>query len=464
LILAETCYWVRKLQARFFAGDYAAAVDASSRARRLPWTFVAPFEETPEHHFYGALSRAARCSSAAADQRVPHLEPMVAHHRQLQIYAENCPENVENRAALVGAEIARLEGREIDAERLYEKAIQSARANGFIQHGALAYELAARFYASRGFEDFARLYLRNARDGYLHWGADGKVRQLDEAYPHLMAERPLLVPTNTITAPVEQLDLATVIRVSQAVSGEIALEKLIDALLRTAVEQAGAERGVLVLSLASKPRIAADASTGDNGIIVQLRNEPVTAAALPESVLHYVVHTNENVILADAAGQSAFAEDFYIRERHVRSILCLPLIGQDRLNGVLYLENNLARNVFAPARTAVLKLLASQAAIALENTRAPSNVEVQIRLKRWQATRLARTPRTSLTRCSILMGCASIIERQIDSPRPKPFGLVVYGGRLWASANAPRGAVFQFTLPDLVILIDAHPRHDWLEN
>ena len=124
LILAETCYWVRKLQARFFAGDYAAAVDASSRARRLPWTFVAHFEETPEHHFYGALSRAACCGSAAADQRVRHLEALAAHHRQLQIYAENCPENFENRAALVGAEIARLEGREIDAERLYEQAIQ----------------------------------------------------------------------------------------------------------------------------------------------------------------------------------------------------------------------------------------------------------------------------------------------------------------------------------------------------
>ena len=122
LVLAETCYWVRKLQARFFAGDYAAAVDASSRAQRLPWTSVSHFEETPEHHFYGALSRAACCGSAAADQRARHLEALAAHHRQLQIYAENCPENFENRAALVGAEIARLEGREMDAVRLYEQA------------------------------------------------------------------------------------------------------------------------------------------------------------------------------------------------------------------------------------------------------------------------------------------------------------------------------------------------------
>ena len=128
---------------------------------------------------------------AAPDQRMRHLEALAGHHRQLQIYAENCPENFENRAALVGAEIARLEGREIDAERLYELAIRSARANGFIHHVALAYELAARFYAARGFEEIARLYLGNARDGYLRWGADAKVRQLDETYPYLRDRKPL---------------------------------------------------------------------------------------------------------------------------------------------------------------------------------------------------------------------------------------------------------------------------------
>ncbi|HTZ68928.1 MAG TPA: ATP-binding protein, partial [Roseiarcus sp.] len=160
----------------------------------------------------------------------------------------------------------------------------------------------------------------------------------------------------------------TVIRVSQTVAGEIVLEKLIDILMRTAVEQAGAERGVLVLSLGSEPRIAAEAVTGGEAIIVSLRDAPVAAVALPESVLHHVVRTNEHVILDDAAARSPFADDPYIREHQVRSILCLPLINQAKLTGVLYLENNLARSVFAPARAAVLKLLASQAAIALENT------------------------------------------------------------------------------------------------
>ena len=176
------------------------------------------------------------------------MDALTAHHRQLQVWAENCPENFENRAALVGAEIARIEGRELDAERLYEQAIRSARANGFVHNEALAYELAARFYAARGFEQIAELYLRNARYGYLRWGADGKVRQLEEMYPHLSGGRAAPGPTSTIGAPVEHLDLATVIKVSQAVSGEIVLEKLIDTLMRTAIEQAGAERGLLILS------------------------------------------------------------------------------------------------------------------------------------------------------------------------------------------------------------------------
>jgi len=253
--------------------------------------------------------------------------------------------------------------------RLYEQAIRSARANGFIHNEALANELAARFYAARGFEKIARVYLQDARYGYLRWGADGKVRHLDEMYPHLKEEEPAPAPTSTIGASVEHLDLATVIKVSQAVSGEIVLEMLIDTLMRTAIEQAGAERGLLIIPRGAEPRIEAEATTGGDTVVVQLSDQPVIAAVLPETVLHYVLRTRESVILDDAAAQSPFAADTYIRERQARSILCLPLITQAKLIGVLYLENNLARRVFAPARIAVLKLLASQAAIALENAR-----------------------------------------------------------------------------------------------
>jgi C4-dicarboxylate-specific signal transduction histidine kinase len=174
-------------------------------------------------------------------------------------------------------------------------------------------------------------------------------------------------PLELIARPVEHLDLATAIKVSQAVSGEIVLENLIDALMRTAIEQAGAERGLLIRPRGVEQRLAAEATTSGDLVVVQLHDEQAGAAALPESLLHYVLRTGESVILDDAAAQSAFAEDPYIRERQTRSILCLPLINQGKLGGVVYLENNLTRSAFAPARVAVLKLLASQAAISLEN-------------------------------------------------------------------------------------------------
>ena len=374
LALPECWYWIRKLQARFFAEDYAAAIEASLHAKKLLWTSPS-FFEIAEYQFYGALSRAAFCESLTAGERRPHVEALVAHHRQLEIWAANCPENFENRAALVGAEIARLEGRDVDAMRLYEQAIRSARSSGFVHNEAIAYERAAAFYRARGFDQIAEFYLRNARYGYLRWGAEGKVRQLDTMHPHLRQEAAAPGPTSTIEAPVERLDLATVIRVSQAVSGEMVLEKLIDTLMRMAIEQAGAERGLLILSRAVGPRVEAEATTSGDTILVELRDAAATACVLPETVLQYVLHTRESVILDDAATQPSFAADPYVRQHQARSILCLPLINQGKLIGVLYLENNLTPRAFAPARIAVLKLLASQAAISLENTRLYRDLE-----------------------------------------------------------------------------------------
>jgi len=359
---------IHKLQAHFLAGDFAAALTAAERAQPLLWTSPS-FLALAEYHFYAALARAAHCAAASGTKQAPHLELLRAHQDQLATWAAGCPENFGDREALVAAEIARIEGRELEAERLYQKAVGAAGGNGLVHHEALAYELAARFYAERGFDQFARLYLRNARYGYLRWGAEGKVRQLDELYPDLHEEAPAAGLAGTIGTPIERLDLATVIEVSQAVSGEMVLERLIDTLLRIALEQAGAERGVLLLPRDAELRIEAEATTGGDAVIVKLRDEAVDKAELPDSVLQYVLRTREMVILDDAAAKSAFTADSYIRQRQARSVLCLPLLNQATLIGVLYLENNLASQVFAPARIAVLKLLASQAAISLENTR-----------------------------------------------------------------------------------------------
>jgi predicted ATPase/signal transduction histidine kinase/CheY-like chemotaxis protein len=366
LIFAKCWYWIRKLHARYFAGEYADALEAAAKAKPLLQTQPG-FFESAEYIFYDALARAAEYGSATSEERSRHRETLATHQKQLEAWAENCPENFENRAALVNAEIARIEGRELDAQRLYEKAIRSARENRFVQNEGLANELAGRFYLASGYQTSGYAYLRNARYCFVRWGALGKVRQLDQRYPHLNEERGVASSTVTIGTPVEQLDLGTVIKASHAVSSEIVLEKLIETLLVIAVEHAGAERGLLILPHGKEHRIKAEASVGRQNVQVQLRDVVVTDAALPQSLFSYVARTLESVILDDASVGNLFSEDDYIRRRRARSILCLPLVKQAKLMGVLYLENNLASDVFTPKRLAMLELLASQAAISLDH-------------------------------------------------------------------------------------------------
>src|SRR5262249_8396759 len=154
-------------------------------------------------------------------------------------------------------------------------------------------------------------------------------------------EETAAAPTGTMAAPVEHLDLATVIAVSQTVSGSMVLEKLLDTLMRTAVEHAGAERALLILSREAEQRIAAEATTSNETVMVHLCDEPVTGSLLPEMVLHHVLQSRESVILDDAAILNPFSMDPYVAQRRARSVFCLPLTNQAKLIGVLYLENNL---------------------------------------------------------------------------------------------------------------------------
>jgi PAS domain S-box-containing protein len=388
----ESWYWIRKLQARYFAGDYPAALDAAAGAEPILWTSAAMFE-TAEYHFYAALSHAACCASAASGQdaraslppsdqivsdsretEYQHFEALAAHHRQLEAWAQNCPENFENRAALLGAEIARIQGRVLEAEHLYEHAIRSARSNGFVNNEAIAYEVAARFYAARGFQKFADAYLREARYCYQRWGADGKVAQIDCVFPHLKKESLSSTPT-AILASTELLDLATVIKVSQAVSGDMVVDKLIDSLLRTAMQQAGAERGLLIVPHGDQILIEAEASISGNGVTTHQGNSAVDTPVLPESIIRYVIRSQEHVILADACYPNPFSADPYIAQRRPRSVLTLPLINQGKVISILHLENNLTPHVFNPDLITVLKVLASRAAISLENARLYQDLE-----------------------------------------------------------------------------------------
>ncbi|HYE40241.1 MAG TPA: ATP-binding protein, partial [Ramlibacter sp.] len=380
--MVQFMYWTTKLKARYFAGDYPASLEATAMLRELLPSNLSTTEPM-EYRFYGALSHLASCDALPVPEREPHLAEAAAHHRQLLAWADHCPENVESCAALVGAELARLSGGDLEAMRLYERAIRSARASGFTHVEALAHQLAAAFHAAQGFGDHAEMHLLKARNGYLRWGADGKVRQLEALHPYLGDAIAPVPPAGTIGVPVDNLDLATVVNVSRAISSEIMLDKLLGTLVRTAIQQAGAQRGVLIVPGESEPRVEAVAVVEGNSVAVELRDAPVDDATLPRSILLYVLRTLEPVILDNAAAQQSFASDPYIVRHKARSIFCLPLLTQAKLSGVLYLENNLAPGVFMPGRTGVLKVLASQAAVALENARLYRDlVERESRIRR----------------------------------------------------------------------------------
>jgi PAS domain S-box-containing protein len=375
-------YWILKLKARFLSGDFDDALAAAENAKALLWSTCTHIQLL-DSVYYTALTVAALYENASADEQTGWRELLTAHREQLREWADTYPPTFADKHALVAAEIARLEGRDADAMRLYEQAIRSARENGFVQNEGLAHELAARFFTARGFDTIAHVCLREARRCYLRWGAFGKVRQLEHLHPHLRDAPVPASPTATIGAPVEQLDVGTVVKASQAVSGEIVLGELIKTLMIIAVEHAGAERGLLILFPGDEPRIAAEAATGRGRVEVTLRQTAVSPAELPESVLHYAVRTQETVILDDALARNPFSADAYIRQQHARSVLCLPLVKQSKLIGMLYLENNLASHVFTPARISVLEVLASQAAISLENARLYSDLrEREARIRR----------------------------------------------------------------------------------
>jgi predicted ATPase/transcriptional regulator with GAF, ATPase, and Fis domain len=367
-------HWIRKLKARYLSGDYAEALPASDKAKALFWISSIQLQML-DYFYYTALTVAALYEEASADEQAGRLELLTAHREQLREWAENYPPTFADKHELVSAEVARIEGRDADAMRLYEQAIQSARENGFVQNEGVAHEVAARFYAARGVESIAHAYLRDARRCYNQWGALGKVRQLDELYPHLHEERRPTSTTSTIGTPVRELDVETVVKASQALSSEIVLSQLIEKLMRIAVEHAGAERGLLILLRGDEPRIEAEATTGHGGTEVSVRQAAVMPSDLPKSTLHYVIRTRERVVLDDASVRNLYSDDEYVLQKRPRSVLCLPIIKQTKLVGAFYLENNLTPRAFTSDRVAVLELLASQAAISLENARLYSDLQ-----------------------------------------------------------------------------------------
>ncbi|WP_439408640.1 AAA family ATPase [Bradyrhizobium sp. DASA03076] len=356
-------YWTRKLQARVLAND-PTAIAAAAKADKLLWTSKALFDRV-DFRFYAALAEAACCEVAIPAERARHHDALTRHHRELQQLDEISPEDFADRAALISAEIARVEGREVDAMRYYDRAIAEAHANGFPHNEAIANELAGRFYTTRGFDKIANAYLRDAHYGFIRWGAEPKVRQLEHLYPRLHVAE----DTSSGSRPtIQQMDVTTVVKASQAVSSEIELPKLIETLMKIVLQNAGADRGLLILSRHDDFRIEAEGQSRGDAFTVAMRQTSLSTPDCPEALLRYVIRAQKPLIVDDATRPDPLYGDDYVRRRHPRSMLCLPLLKQAKLIGLLYLENTLTTHAFTPDRVVVLDLLAAQAAISLENT------------------------------------------------------------------------------------------------
>jgi PAS domain S-box-containing protein len=328
---------------------------------------------------------AAKCwPDAATNEEQARLRQHIEHSlERLRYFAEGAPENFLHKQRLVEAEYARVQGRTDQALEKYGEAIDLARAQRFLHIEALAAQLSAEFHLEAGRRHVGLLYLREAIDAYARWGAravvahlegrygaDGKARQLEEHHPQLRARtgRAAGAPGEGEGQGEIRLDLLSVVKASQAIAGRIDLDELIDTLMRLVLENAGAQAGWLLLTHDDELLLAADARVEQQTVQVQ-RHAGATPprVRLPLAILQFVRRSREPVLLMDAAEPHAFSADPYFSQQSPKSVLCLPILRQSALVGLLYLENNLTTHAFTPERVQLLELLAGQAAVSLEN-------------------------------------------------------------------------------------------------
>ena len=296
---------------------------------------------------------------------------------RLSQWAENAPENFSHWAFLAGAEVARVRGQVAEAIAGYEAALAAAAAQPSPRHRALANELYGEFWLGRQQPKVAAVFLAEARFGYGQWGAETKVQELDRRHGDLLrgarpSRQPRASPVQTLQTTVESesfFDIASVMKAVQAITAEIDLDPLLGRLMGAAIENAGAERGLFVLEHDGAPAVHVSGTIAGVEVLGGEGIPLAEARDLPQSLLNFVRRSRQTVVLAEAVEDPTFAADPYITRARPRSVICLPVVNQGRLTGALYLENNLASGVFTAGHTQVLQILASQAAIALENAR-----------------------------------------------------------------------------------------------
>ncbi|MEE8289421.1 MAG: AAA family ATPase, partial [Nitrosomonadaceae bacterium] len=371
-------YKILKAQVLYLYGQLDDALNYILSADKM-LSYVAGTIAVAARNFCHSLVLTARYPEVARKTQKQYLAQLETNQEQMKVWAENCPEGFHHKYFLVAAEMARITSKEWEAADLYDQAIESAGKNEFIQDEALANELAAKFYLAKNRETLAKVYLFAAHYCYQKWGATMKVKDLEESFPQYLAETSMktrspamatLTDESSTGTGSEVLDLRTVMKAAQAISGEIVLETLLEKLMRIALENAGAQKGFLILEKEDKLFIEAEGLVDKDEITV-MQSTPVEANAhpplLPPTIINYVKRTKENIVITDAKQNSQFSNDPYIAQNNPKSIFCIPIVKQQKLVGLLYLENNLTTDAFTPDRIEIMQVLSSQAAISLEN-------------------------------------------------------------------------------------------------
>ncbi|NEO95559.1 MAG: GAF domain-containing sensor histidine kinase, partial [Moorea sp. SIO3G5] len=383
------------------------------------------------HNFYYSLSLLAQYPNrdreawptANRTQQEHYLNQVNLNQKTMGNWADHAPANFQHKYNLVAAEIARVVGDTLDAMELYDLAIAGAKDNEYLHEEALANELAARFYLERGKPKIAQIYLTDAYYAYARWGAKAKVEDLEQCYPELLAviqqqQTISIDPSNSITTDHSQslstlsliqsissnslsvsdaLDLATVIKASQAIAREIQLEQLFSTLMKVIIENAGAEKCALILPKAGKWVIDAyyitqsmskgnskgnsegNSESDQQFSVTVLQSIPVVKSQdISVSVINYVAHSSETLVLDNASVETMLAADLYIIKQQPKSILCTPILNHGQLIGIVYLENNQCTGAFTKDRLEILELLCSQAAISLENANLYNTLEEKV--------------------------------------------------------------------------------------
>ena len=343
----------------------------------------------PLIYFYNSLIYLSHCPGAEVRKRLLYLGKVYINQKQLKKWARYAPENLLHKWYLVEAERCRIKSARLQAMKNYDKAVLLAKQNGFIHEEALANELAAKFYLSTGNDRIARAYMKEACYLYTIWGAKAKADHLNKTYTELLYVLPEgsgrgnkieFTLSNLAGANPDKLDLATVQKASQTISGEIHLDRLLEKLMNIVITNAGAQKGFFLLKDEEGLFVEGEAIAGKEKVIV-LQHLPYSESRdIAQVIINYVLRVNKMIVLDDASDQGNFKADEYIRRNKLRSVLCLPLIFQNKLSGILYLENNLAPGTFTSERVEVLKILTGQIVISIENARLYKNLEEYNRL------------------------------------------------------------------------------------